>query len=67
MWYDWLMSDRVNFEAMYQLREYQKEAVEAAVRHFERDTKRNGVIVLPTGAGKSLVIANIAYRLESGR
>ena len=50
---------------MYQLREYQKEAVEAAVRHFERDTRRNGVIVLPTGAGKSLVIANIAYRLDA--
>ena len=61
----WLMSGEVSAKAMYQLREYQKEAVEAAVRHFERDTKRNGVIVLPTGAGKSLVIANIAYRLDA--
>ena len=50
---------------MYQLREYQREAVDAAVRFFERTDKRNGLIVLPTGAGKSLVIANIAYRLDA--
>lgn len=50
---------------MYQLRPYQKEAVDAAVRFFEGGTKRNGIIVLPTGAGKSLVIANIAYKLDA--
>lgn len=50
---------------MYQLREYQKEAVDAAVRFFEGASKQNGLIVLPTGAGKSLVIANIAYRLDA--
>ena len=50
---------------MYQLRDYQKEAVTAAVRFFEGSSKRNGVIVLPTGAGKSLVIANIAYKLDA--
>lgn len=50
---------------MYQLREYQREAVDAAVRFFEGANKRNGLIVLPTGAGKSLVIANIAYRLDA--
>ena len=50
---------------MYQLREYQKEAVDAAVRFFDNGLKRNGLIVLPTGAGKSLVIANIAYRLDA--
>lgn len=50
---------------MYQLRDYQKEAVEVAVQFFERPRKSNGIIVLPTGAGKSLVIANIAYRLDA--
>lgn len=50
---------------MYQLRDYQKEAVEAAVSFFEAGSRRNGLIVLPTGAGKSLVIANIAYRLDA--
>lgn len=50
---------------MYQLRDYQKEAVDAAVKFFEGNGKRNGVIILPTGAGKSLVIANIAYRLDA--
>ena len=50
---------------MYQLRDYQKESVNAAVRFFENGYRRNGIIVLPTGAGKSLVIANIAYRLDA--
>lgn len=49
---------------MYELRDYQKQAVDAAVRFFLGNTKRNGIIVLPTGAGKSLVIANIALRLD---
>lgn len=50
---------------MYKLREYQQEAVDAAVKFFEGTTRRNGLVVLPTGAGKSLVIANIAYRLDA--
>lgn len=49
----------------YKLRDYQQQAVETAVRFFGSPTKRNGIIVLPTGAGKSLVIANIAYRLDA--
>lgn len=50
---------------MYQLREYQKEAVDAAVKFFESGRRNNAIEVLPTGAGKSLVIANIAYRLDA--
>lgn len=50
---------------MYELRDYQKQAVEAAASFFSDGKKRNGVIVLPTGAGKSLVIANIALRLDA--
>lgn len=48
---------------MYQLRQYQTEAVEAAVNFFQSDTKENAIEVLPTGSGKSLIIANIALRL----
>lgn len=43
----------------YTLRPYQIEAVERTVLHF-RKTNDPAVIVLPTGAGKSLVIAELA-------
>lgn len=48
----------------YQLRQYQREAVDAAVNYFTHSSRRNGLIVLPTGSGKSLVIANIINRLD---
>lgn len=41
------------------LRPYQQEAVQATVEHFRR-TDDAAVIALPTGAGKSLVIAELA-------
>lgn len=50
---------------MYELRPYQREAVDAAVTFFDSPMQGNGLIVSPTGAGKSLVIANIAYRLDA--
>lgn len=43
----------------FTLRPYQQEAVEATLKHF-RKTDTPAVIVLPTGAGKSLVIAELA-------
>lgn len=49
----------------YTLRDYQQEAVDATLRHF-RQTSDAAVIVLPTGAGKSLVIAELAH-LAKGR
>lgn len=50
---------------MYLLRDYQKKAVDSAIRHFQK--KRDpALIVLPTGAGKSLVIAELA-RIAKGR
>lgn len=48
----------------YQLREYQRDASIAAVKCFKSKGKRNGLLVLPTGAGKSLVIADIASKLD---
>ena len=50
---------------MYKLRDYQQKASNAAVNFFNNKAKKNNAImVLPTGAGKSLVIADIASRLE---
>lgn len=50
---------------MYELRDYQIGAVNAAVKFFSTRNKKNGLIVLPTGSGKNLVIANIALRLNA--
>lgn len=49
----------------YTLRDYQRQAADRAVQYFRNPIGGNGVIVLPTGAGKSLVIAEIAYRLDA--
>lgn len=50
---------------MFTLRPYQQEAVDATLRHF-RKSRHPALIVLPTGAGKSLVIAELA-RIARGR
>ncbi|MGE1562442.1 DEAD/DEAH box helicase [Pantoea septica] len=49
----------------FTLRPYQQDAVNATLNHFRRHADP-AVIVLPTGAGKSLVIAELA-RLARGR
>lgn len=49
----------------FTLRPYQREAVDATVAYFRRHTTP-ALIVLPTGAGKSLVIAELA-KLARGR
>lgn len=43
----------------FKLRPYQADAVDATLKHF-RASNEPAVIVLPTGAGKSLVIAELA-------
>lgn len=50
---------------MYELRPYQRQAVDCALSYF-RKKRLPAVIVLPTGAGKSLVIAELA-RIAKGR
>lgn len=50
---------------MYKLRDYQQEAVNATIKYFQK-SKEPALIVLPTGAGKSLVIAELA-RIARGR
>ncbi|GFR77843.1 ATP-dependent helicase [Elysia marginata] len=49
----------------YQLRPYQQDAVTNTIQHF-RKSCAPAVIVLPTGAGKSLVISELA-RIARGR
>lgn len=50
---------------MYTLRPYQEAAVEETLKHFRR-SRDPALMVLPTGAGKSLVIAELA-RIARGR
>jgi DNA repair protein RadD len=50
---------------MYKLRPYQSDSVKAVIHYFRKQSSP-AVIVLPTGAGKSLVIAELA-RLAKGR
>ncbi len=49
---------------VYTLRPYQQEAVEAAVAFLDGAKKENAIEVLPTGSGKSLIIAEIVHRLK---
>lgn len=48
----------------FKLRDYQQEASDSAVRFFNDPRKKSGLIVAPTGSGKSLMIADIANRLD---
>jgi DNA repair protein RadD len=48
----------------YKLRKYQQEASDAAVNFFNNPRKKSGIIVLPTGAGKSILLADIVNRLD---
>ncbi len=48
----------------YILRPYQQEAVEAGLRFFAEEGKGHAIEVLPTGSGKSLVIASLVQRLQ---
>ncbi len=50
---------------MYKLRDYQQQAVNNTIKYFQKQ-REPAVIVLPTGAGKSLVIAELA-RIARGR
>ena len=50
---------------IYKLRDYQQRASDTAAAFFnDKKAKYNAIMVLPTGSGKSLVIADIANRLQ---
>lgn len=46
---------------MYTLRKYQREAVKAGVQCLK--SGKNGILVLPTGSGKSIIIAKLAEEM----
>lgn len=48
----------------FQPRPYQAEAITNAVDFFQEKKKYNALQILPTGSGKSVVIANIASKLN---
>lgn len=45
-------------------RPYQVEAIDAAVNFFRENTRYHAIEILPTGSGKSVVIANIPQQLD---
>lgn len=48
----------------YKLRDYQQAASDAAVAFFRSKERKNSLIVISTGGGKSLIIANVARQLD---
>jgi len=48
----------------YVLRDYQRRASDAGVRHLESGTEGGGILVEPTGCGKSLIIADMVAKLQ---
>jgi len=50
---------------MYKLRPYQQEAIDKTIQYFQKK-REPALVVLPTGAGKSLVIAELA-KIAKGR
>lgn len=50
----------------YKLRKYQLDAVDAAVKLLsDREAGFNGIVVVATGGGKSLIVSEIAHRLNA--
>lgn len=49
---------------MYTLRHYQEKAVSRAVSFFDSVAKIKPILVLPTGSGKSIIIADITRQLQ---
>ncbi|WP_445453125.1 DEAD/DEAH box helicase [Flavobacterium sp. 25HG05S-40] len=48
----------------FQYRFYQTESIEVGVNFFKSTTTENGIIILPTGAGKSIVTAGIVAGVD---
>lgn len=48
----------------YTLRRYQKESVEAALEYIHSDSTKPSMIVAPVGSGKSLIIADVADKVD---
>lgn len=48
----------------FQLRPYQSESINASIDFLHGNSKENALVILPTGSGKSVVIAKILEPLE---
>lgn len=48
----------------FELRPYQKEAVDAGLKFLTERSKKPGIIVAPCGCGKSLLISKIAHEIN---
>lgn len=59
------MSTAISKAFLFQERWYQTEAELAPFRYYEKGGTGNGLICMPTGTGKSLVIANFIKRVFS--
>lgn len=53
-----------NIKTVYHPRRYQADAIKAGVDFFNKKCDNHGLLILPTGSGKSLVIANLASQVE---
>lgn len=49
---------------MYKLRDYQEKSVEKGLEILNSKKPRKGLLVLPTGAGKSLIVAELARTFD---
>lgn len=49
----------------FQLRPYQQTSVDIGVEYLNSNRNDNAILILPTGSGKSIVIANLLAPLES--
>lgn len=48
----------------YTLRDYQRESVDRSIKHLTKPKPAPFLVQLATGAGKSIIIAEVAYRLQ---
>ena len=51
----------------FTMRDYQRDAVDKALAYLKQPRHRNGILILPTGSGKSIVIAREATRSPTPR
>jgi superfamily II DNA or RNA helicase len=49
---------------MFDLREYQEEAVNAGLEYLNGNSEEPGIIVVPCGGGKSIIISYIAKEIR---
>lgn len=49
---------------MFKLRTYQQEAVDAGLKYLNGNSKKPGIIIVPCGGGKSIIISYIAKEVK---